>query len=81
LLISPLVTLNTYCTARKEDREGLCDIVIEPGGTDLMEVDGVRVLEDLDLLSSNWSKNANGEPWSGERMPLDERGRDTQQTS
>ena len=72
LLISPTVPHDTDRLHRKEHCECLTDLVVEAGITDLLNVDLVCLLEDLDLIARDGSKNTDSKTRSGEGMPLDQ---------
>ena len=52
--------------------EGLPDGVVEAGLADLVEIDGVGLAQDVELLARDLARNADGEARTRERMAADE---------
>ena len=57
---------------RQQHGERLPDLVVEPGLADLVEVDGVGLAQDRQLLLGDLAGDADGEAGTGERMAADE---------
>ena len=72
LLIRSSVTHHANCLNREKNSERLRNLVIQAGLTNLLDVDAVRMLQDLDLLPSDGPKNPNSETRTWEGMALHE---------
>jgi hypothetical protein len=79
LLVRPLVALHADRTDGQEHRERLRDLVVQARRADLLEVDRIRVLQDLYLLAGHWAEDADCEAGPRKRVPLDERCGDGEQ--
>ena len=81
LVISSSVSSDTDRLDRQQGDESLGDLVVETGGSDLLDVNVIGVLEDLDLVSGDFTEDSDGETRSGEGMSSDKLSRDTEQSS
>ena len=57
---------------RQQHGEGLPDLVVETGLADLVEVDGVGLAQDVELLACDLAGDADGEARAWKRMAADE---------
>ena len=76
--IGPRIAHDANGVDRQKDGESLPDGVVEAGGADFFQPDGVGPLEDGDLLRRHLAWDADGKTWPGKRMATDEGGRQTQ---
>src|SRR5256712_5406332 len=67
--VRAVVALHTDAAHRREDREGLRDGAIEVRRPQLLEEDGVRAAQGVELLAVDRADDADREPGTGERMP------------
>lgn len=71
LLIRPLVTHDTDRFHGQQNGKRLADLIVQVRLTDLLDVDVVRVLQNLHLLARDRTKDPYSEPRTRERMALD----------
>jgi hypothetical protein len=81
LVVRPLVTGNTDSFDGKESGERLRDLVVQAGSSDLLDVDGVGLLEEGDLVARDGSEDSDGESRSGEGVSANEVLGDVEQSS
>src|SRR5206468_2752061 len=62
-------------------RERLPDLVVEPGGADLLEHDRVGILEERDAIGRNLAEDTHREAGTGERLAGDDLLRETHLTT
>lgn len=65
----------------QEGDKGLGNLVIQTCGPDFLNVDIVGVLENLDLVPSDFAEDSDGEAWSWEGMTADEVGRNVEEST
>src|SRR5690606_14105125 len=58
--ISATITHDADGLHRQEDRKGLPDLVILAGLTDFVEIDGVRLAQDVELFRGDTTRAADG---------------------
>lgn len=81
LIVRPLVSRDSDRLDRQQRRERLRDLVVQTSGSDLLDVDGVGLLEEGDLLSVDRSQDSDRETGSGEGVSADEVGGDAEETT
>ena len=69
--VGALVAHHAHGLDRQQHGEGLPDIVIEPGFADLVEIDAVRLAQDVQTVAGDLAGNADRQPGSGERVAAD----------
>jgi hypothetical protein len=69
----------TDCLDWQEGDECLTDLVVETSSSDLINVDIVGLLQDLDLISGDFTEDTDGKSRSGEGVSSDKVGRDVEQ--
>src|SRR5262249_57283980 len=52
--------------------ERLPDVVVEPGATNLLDIDVVGAAQDVELFPRDLAGTSDGQPRAGKRMPADE---------
>ena len=72
LLVRPRIAHHTHCLHGQQHGEGLANLVVQTSFTDFLDVDVVRLLEDLDLVARDRSKDTNGQTRAREGMTLNE---------
>lgn len=74
LIVRPLVALNTDSLNRQKSNERLRDLVVQAGSTDFLNVDLVGVLQNLDLVSSNFTEDSDSKTRAREGVSTDQVG-------
>ena len=81
LLVCPTVAHDTDGFDWEQHRKSLADLVIKTCLADLVNVDLVRLLQDLDLVASDWSEDADCKARAREGVALYEVVRDGKKAS
>src|SRR5580704_14459943 len=71
IVVGARVAHHAHGLDRKQHREGLPDLVVEPGFADFVEEDGVGALEYLHALRGHLAGDADRQAGAGERVALD----------
>src|SRR5438034_514531 len=72
VLIGPPVAHHADGLHRQQHGEGLPDLVVEAGLSNLIDIDRIRVAQDVELFLRDLAGAADREAGAGERMTADE---------
>ena len=72
ILIGTLIAHHANCLHREDYREGLPNFIIQPVLFDLIEIDLIRVAQNVQSVFTHCARAANSEPRPWERVTLDE---------
>ena len=73
MVVGPGIAHHTDCLNWQQHGEGLPDVIIETSVADLIEINRIRLPQDIQLLARDISGNTNGKAGARERMPANER--------
>ena len=71
-IIGAPVAHHTHGTDGQDGHEGLPDVIVKPVFADLVDIDRIRLAQDLKLLAGDLSGAANRKAGAGERVASDE---------
>jgi len=81
LVVRPRISGNTDRLDRQQCHERLRDLVVQAGGSNLLDVNVVCVLQDGDLIARHLSEDSDGETRSREGVSSDELSGDAEQSA
>ena len=81
LIVGPPIALDADGSDGQEGSESLGDVIVQSGLADLLDEDGIGVLEDLDLFPRHLAQDPDGQARSGKRVPADEMRGDLEQAA